>query len=625
MFKLAELFVAITGDDRPLNRTLAGVNAKLLGFGAAGTRAGGALVAGLAGGMGAAMPMLGVAGGVAGVGLALGKSAQMASAFESQVNLLGRVTGATAGELQGMSADIRAMATSADLAGVSLQQLGEAAVMGGRMGIGADEMKGFVQVAAELALALDDIPVEASVQGITQILGVYGKGVDEARNFAGALDALSNSAKTTGGEILDVASRLKGSASVLNMSPQDLLALSTAMKDVGLSTEVAGTNMSVILSRMAQDTKSFAETAGVSVKEFEALLDSGPLQALEAFIGGLSGGRDDFGLLAELGITGARATGVVLQLSQSMERLTDFQKMSNEEWESMAFLNADLAAVTQSSEAKMTRSWNRVSEVMVEFGEATLPSIIVGLEGIAEAAEGVRGALDAAFEPGAAARFAASLRESIDASKGLSALSFDAGGFEGFDKNLGKSMGLALIRGLGLDDPGLLGDFAGRLERELIDGALKGIDLSEAAKPIPPKPSDYVPSWDPAYEAGPLEGFKKKPAAAGEFGLTLGLFDAVIAGALQSVAIQGEAKARAAEEFAVRREAEDREARGVGRSVELEQFARDLQRGALGGGSVAEKQLKAQEDALKLERLQEKHLDAMLKKLDRLDGTARAS
>lgn len=630
MFKLAELFVAITGNASSLNRTLDGVHARLLGFGGAGARAGQSLAAGIVGGMG--LGGIGGAGlGVAGLGLALGASAKMASNFESQMNLLQRVAGLTNDELGRMDGNLRRMALSSDLAGVSLRQLGEAAVMGGRMGIAGDELEGFVKTAGELALALDDIPVEASVQGIAQILGVYGKGVDEARNFAGALDALSNNARTTGGEILDVAARLKGSASVLGLSPQDLLALSTAMKDVGISTEIAGTNMGVILAKMAQDTEEFARVAGVSVSEFERMLDEGPLRALEAFIGGLEGGRADFGLLAELGITGERARGVVLQLSQSMERLRDFQALSNEEWETMAFLNNDLAKVTASSEAQITQSWNRITDVLIDFGEATLPSVVAALEGVAEVAEDIRHAISGAFDADAAERFAAELREVIDTARAApAAVLGQAEDLREADRGLGRTVMSSLME-LGKYVNPFTTDMAdraqARLMEEMVDDAFGAIDRGRAAMALPPRPPGPRGEpewWDPDYRApiGAPEGFTSR-RAAGEGGVAATAIGAAIAGALQAMAVQEQAKALAAEELAVRRAAEDREARGVGRSTDLAGFARELQHKALAGADVAEKQLKAQEDALILERLQEEHLRRLV---DRpADGAARAS
>jgi TP901 family phage tail tape measure protein len=291
------------------------------------------------------------------------------------MNLMARTTGLEGQALADMEAEIRDMATSSELAGISLKQLTDIGIMGGRMGVDQKQLPGFIKDIARVGIALDDIPVEEAAQGIVQILGVFDLGVEHTTSFASALNKLSNNAKTTGGAILDITGRLKGGASTLGLSPQQTLALATAMSDVGISVEVAGTAMSTVLARMAKDTASFAKVAGVSVQQFEQALVRDPLEALKLFIGGLEGGTGDFSLLEEVGITGARESGVILQLSKAMDNLDTFIQLSNEDWETHASLLRDNEFATQQIASQMTHLDERLNKVSTDVGKELAPAL----------------------------------------------------------------------------------------------------------------------------------------------------------------------------------------------------------------------------------------------------------
>ena len=101
-------------------------------------------------------------------------------------------------------------------------------------------------------------------------------GTEQAIGFASALNKLDDTSSATGRDILDITQRLSGSASVLGLSPQKVLALATALKDAGVENEVAGTAVSQLFSKMATDGAKFAEVSGVSFDRFARTLRADP-------------------------------------------------------------------------------------------------------------------------------------------------------------------------------------------------------------------------------------------------------------------------------------------------------------------------------------------------------------
>ena len=291
--------------------------------------------------------------------------------LDSAMNLMARTTGLEGESLDAMEAEIRDMATSAGLAGIKIEQLTDIGIMGGRMGVDREKLPAFIKDIARVGIALDDIPVEEAAQSIVQILGVFELGAEHSTSFASSLNILSNNAKTTGGAILDVAGRLREALRRSASRRQKMLALATAMMDVGISAEVGGTAMSTILARMAKDTVTFARVAGVSVEEFKGRSSMIRWRRSKLFVGGLQGDMADFSLLEEVGITGARESGVTSSsLPRRWATSTSSSSLSESDWESHASILRDNAFATQQIDLQMEHLQQRLDDVSTDVGSA---------------------------------------------------------------------------------------------------------------------------------------------------------------------------------------------------------------------------------------------------------------
>ncbi len=327
--------------------------------------------------------------GLAAMKAGLTGAVRVATEFDDSMNLASRTMGIGLGpEMDKVSEGIKELATDSKLAGITIGDLGEIAVMGGRMGEGSDSILDFTRSISMVKLSLDDIPVEESVQGLSQLNKSFDLGSDKILNTASALNILSNNAKTTGRDILDTAGRLKQNASLLKLSVTETLALSTSLLDAGVSAEVAGTNMGLFLAKMATDVEGFAKTAGMAAGEFETILDSNPMEALSLFLGGLSESRHDIALLEELGITGARESGVVISLRKAGEGLHEFARMAEEDFKSQQSLMLDVETSTQKFSSQVQYMWNRLSVVGIQFGNQVMPIITSAFDGLVGLAEG---------------------------------------------------------------------------------------------------------------------------------------------------------------------------------------------------------------------------------------------
>lgn len=378
--KLAEMYVEIGANDNKLTsafRRIEGqckqVGASLTAFAAVATAAfaGNALVRSMQGVVDEAIDM------------------------ESRMAQLRKTTGLSGDALDKLQREITRLGST--MAGVKLNELFDIAVMGGRLGVAGDKIAGFVRDIGMIRVALDDIPAEEAATKISRTLNVFGKGTEDAIRFASALNKLDDTSTATGRDILDISQRLSGSAAVLGLSPQKVLALSAALKDAGVENEVAGTAVSQIFMKMATDTKDFAKVAGVSTKAFAGMIRRDPLEALMALESGLKR-FDQFGKFAaldKLGLDGARTAQTLLQLGAVTDKLGGYVKVANSEWRSLSSIMAENQAQSETTAAQLDRMRNVFQVTSARLGSFFLPVVKAVSGSLASLAEDFRGFLDA--------------------------------------------------------------------------------------------------------------------------------------------------------------------------------------------------------------------------------------
>lgn len=388
--KLAELFVDIIGRTDGLNRSIAGSHQSLLGLkstAASVARNVTSSVAGMGRGMTRSVlggPLTDIAAissramglaalaAPASAGFAVKQAADLEKAF-SQVR---KTTGLTGNEFSTLRSNILAMANT--MAGVSVDELIAITAMAGRLGIqGAANLTAYTRAIAMVRIALDDIPADAAAESIQRILNVFHLGADSALSFASALNKMDDTTTASAGEILTLTQMISGTASAAGASVTEILALSAALKDAGVRTEIGATAFSQLFGQMALDTKSFARVAGVSAEEFTKAYDRSPVEAVKLLAQGIAklGKREAFEALNKLGLDGARVSGSLLQLSTVINRLDGYIATANSEWSTHASIEREVTVQSQTAWAQIERLWNQVRIMATGIGSQAIPIV----------------------------------------------------------------------------------------------------------------------------------------------------------------------------------------------------------------------------------------------------------
>lgn len=296
---------------------------------------------------------------------------------------LRRTTGATIPELREMAGVFNTMGTT--LAGIELNKIYDLAILGSRLGVPREQLALFTRDLARTSAVLEDIPIEEAATYISGLSDVFGLAHTDAIRLASALNALDISSNATGGDILNISVRLSGMAATMGLSVQQTLALATAMRQGRIPIETAGTAMSQVFGRMAgHDLPAFARVAGVSIGQFQNLLQQDALGALVAVEQGL-GRLDQLGkvrALESLHLDGQRVRLVMLQLIPLLPRLTEYLDIANREWISSASILKGFAMQAETAQAMITRMWNNVQLLAVSLGTFFLPVLKGVVNGI---------------------------------------------------------------------------------------------------------------------------------------------------------------------------------------------------------------------------------------------------
>jgi TP901 family phage tail tape measure protein len=353
-FKLAEAIIALrsTGGAQ-IRRELTGIHKRL-------------------GGMTRMPGMIGLAGGGAAVA-GIAKSAMTAEVAFAGV---AKTTGLAGAELEELKNKVDALGR--ELAGISNAELRGLAQIGGQLGITGDLLPKFVEDLAKAKVALDLDP-ESTAEAMSELNTQFRFGLENVNQVTSAINELSNTTRATPGDIMEVSRRLSGKGATLGLSPQEVFAFATSMREAGVTAEVAGTSVGKLMGMIAdpKHLKSFASVTDMTAESFGKLVKESPFEALKKTIQALSEAKGGaaFGVLEEMGIDDQRGQAAMLQLARAFDTLEKNITTSNNAFAEGTSVQKEYEVFAATASAAMQKMNNNVEQAAAAWGEALLPGI----------------------------------------------------------------------------------------------------------------------------------------------------------------------------------------------------------------------------------------------------------
>ncbi|WP_414715475.1 phage tail tape measure protein [Staphylococcus hominis] len=315
---------------------------------------------------------------VAGMGTAIKSSID----WEQALAGVAKTTNMSGSELNKMGNEITKMSNTMPFAATEIAGVAEAA---GQLGIKKQDITSFTRTMMNLGVATNLTADEAATE-FARFANAANMPIKDVDRLGSTVVALGNSTATTEKEIVDMAQRLAGAGAQAGFSSDEIMSVSAAMSSVGIESEAGGTAMTQIWNKMTKavaeggDTlDSFAQTAGVSGKEFAQVWENNPSKALSMFVKGLSetegGAKGVLQALDDVGIKGIREADTIRRMANNHEVLDKALKTGAEGWKENSALTdeANIRYETMGSKLKMLK--NTFINFARTIGDAVAPIV----------------------------------------------------------------------------------------------------------------------------------------------------------------------------------------------------------------------------------------------------------
>lgn len=226
--------------------------------------------------------------GLAASGAGVAYVAKAAVSFESSFAEVSKVVNGTAEQLDGLKQRIRELAQEMPVEG-GVGGLAAIAAAGGQLGIPIEKMETFIRLTATMSTAFD-MNAEQAGEAVAKMSNVFNLGLDRVEELGDAVNVLSNNMAARAPDIIEVLTRIGGSATQFGLSAEQSAALAATMLSLGMGTEVAGTGINAMLTKLQTaniqggEFKSVLAGMGISARKLADDIRENPQAALTEFL-----------------------------------------------------------------------------------------------------------------------------------------------------------------------------------------------------------------------------------------------------------------------------------------------------------------------------------------------------
>jgi TP901 family phage tail tape measure protein len=300
-----------------------------------------------------------------------------AASFEQAFTGVEKTVDGTAAQLAELEGVFRQMARTIPVSFEELSAIGEA---GGALGIARESLDEFVDVVARLSVSTN-LSSDQAATALGQLGNVLHLTGADFEDFADSLVALGNAGASTEDQIVEMAARFGAAGNSAGLTKEEILALSSAVASMGIEVEAGGSSLSRIFSGVATNigtssdkAVAFADTLGLSAKEFRRAWERDALGTFQDFLGELNK-LDQFAqaaVLKDIGITGVRDINAVRLMAQNVGFVADQLDVARN---ATGALDKESQKFFDTTQGRWKVTINNVKDVANTIGAELLPIV----------------------------------------------------------------------------------------------------------------------------------------------------------------------------------------------------------------------------------------------------------
>ena len=326
----------------------------------------------------------------------LGAGVKSAKDWESAFAGVMKTVDATKEEYEALGEGIQEMATRT---ASSAEDIAAVAEVAGQLGVAKEDLLEFTETMINLGDTTNLSATDAAT-ALAQFINITGSSKKDIKKLGSAVVALGNNFATDEASIVNMSQRLAAAGTQAGLSETDILALAAAMSSVGIEAEAGGTAMSQTMTGIekivrgtaknsSSKLQTLARVAGMSADAFAKAWKENPIEAIQAFIGGL-GNLDTetesaTEILDELGMSGVRQSGMLKSLALASDTLTGAIKTSNGAYKDNTALTQEASKRYGTFESQLSQTKEALKQIAVDIGEIVIPVVKDLLKGVKNA------------------------------------------------------------------------------------------------------------------------------------------------------------------------------------------------------------------------------------------------
>lgn len=297
--------------------------------------------------------------------------------FESSMAEVKKVTDLSEGHsLQALSEDILNLSKKLPMAVDGIAAL---VAEGGKLGLASKEALKFGEVAASMGVAFE-ISAEEAGDNIGKMMASLGTNVEGIKNLGDSINYLADKGASDGKNLIEIISRMGGTAKVINLSENSMVALAATLDEVGMASEVAGTALNDMFMKLSRADTLGADEAfarlGLSAEEMKEMMAEDSSKAITTLLESIKqlDSQDQINTIGEIFGTGDGTVRSIIALSSNVDRYTELVKMASSE-EKKGSMDRELINKAETTASVLQIMGNHFKAISITIGQNFLPIV----------------------------------------------------------------------------------------------------------------------------------------------------------------------------------------------------------------------------------------------------------
>ena len=297
--------------------------------------------------------------------------------FESSMAEVKKVTDLSEGHsLQALSEDILNLSKKLPMAVDGIAAL---VAEGGKLGLASKEALKFGEVAASMGVAFE-ISAQEAGDNIGKMMASLGTNVEGIKNLGDSINYLADKGASDGKNLIEIISRMGGTAKVINLSENSMVALAATLDEVGMASEVAGTALNDMFMKLSRADTLGADEAfarlGLSAEEMKEMMAEDSSKAITTLLESIKqlDSQDQINTIGEIFGTGDGTVRSIIALSSNVDRYTELVKMASSE-EKKGSMDRELINKAETTASVLQIMGNHFKAISITIGQNFLPIV----------------------------------------------------------------------------------------------------------------------------------------------------------------------------------------------------------------------------------------------------------